>query len=101
MSDAYFFPFDQGVLGHSVAQNFRRGDKGIALITEPEFLWTNGIPETIEGVLKYILEGVVRSEVVTIATHSKRHIGQTGRPDKSMGLVAAAFGALLGGLILI
>ncbi len=100
VSDAYFFPFDQGVLGHSVAQNFRRGDKGIALITEPEFLWTNGIPETIEGVLKYSLEGVVRSEVVTIATHSKRDIGQTGRPDKSMGLVAAAFGALLGGLIL-
>jgi len=100
VSDAYFFPFDQGVLGHSAAQNFRRGDTGIALVTEPEFLWTNDIPETIEGVLKYSLDGVVRGEVVTVATHSTLDIGQRGQSGKSMGLFAAAFGALLGGLIL-
>ena len=88
------------MLGHSAAQNFRRGDTGIALVTEPEFLWTNDIPETIEGVLKYSLDGLVRGEVVTVATHSTLDIGQRGPSGKSMGLFAAAFGALLGGLIL-
>ena len=100
VSDAYFFPFDQGVLGHSTPQNFRRGDNGIALVTEPDFLWTNGIPETIEGVLKYSLDGAVRGEVVTLATHNTLDIGQKTQSDTSIGLVAAAFGALLGGLIL-
>ena len=100
VSEAYFFPFDQGVLGHSAAQNFQQGDTGIALVTEPEFLWSNGIPETIEGVLKYSMEGAVRSEIVTLATHSTLDIGQSGQAGRSMGLLAAAFGALLGGLIL-
>ena len=100
VSDAYFFPFDQGVLGHSAGQNFRAGDKGIALVTEPEFLWTNGVAETIEGVLKYSLDGAVRSEVVSVATHSTLEVGQRGQSNTSTGLLAAAFGALLGGLIL-
>ena len=100
VSEAYFFPFVQGVLGHSAAQNFRPGDNGIALVTEPEFLWTNGIPDTIEGVLKYNLDGAVQSEVVTLATHSALDIGESGQAGTSMGLLAAAFGALLGGLIL-
>ena len=100
VSEAYFFPVDQGVLGHSTAQNFRLGENGIALVTVPEFLWENGIPETIEGVLKYSLDGRVGSEVVTVATHSALDIAQSGQSDASMGLFAAAFGALLGGLIL-
>ncbi len=100
ISEAYFFPFDQGVLGHSTPQDFRRGDKGIALTTDPEFLWGNGIADTIEGVLKYKLDGTVQGDVVSVTTHSTLDIGQTGQADGSMGLIAAAFGALLGGLIL-
>ena len=100
VSEAYFFPFDQGVLGHSAAQNYQVGDRGIALVTEPEFLWANGIPETIQGVLKYSLEGAVRGDVVTVTTHSTLDIGLRGQSDSSMGLITAAIGALLGGLIL-
>ena len=100
LSEAYFFPFDQGVLGHSEPQNFQRGEDGISLVTTPEFLWTNGIPDTIQGVLKYSLDGTVRGDVVRVATHSTLDIGQISQLNTSMGLLAAAFGALLGGLIL-
>ncbi len=100
VSEAYFFPFDQGVLGHSTPQNLRRGEAGIALTSAPEFLWTDGIAETVSGVLKYTLDGEVRSEVVSLATAMSLDIGAEQISGASIGLLAAAMGALLGGLIL-
>ncbi len=100
ISGAYFFPFDQGVLGHSTPQSFRLGKTGIGLMSAPEFLWANGIAETVQGVLTYTLDGETRGEVVTVATNAALDIGAPSISGPSMGLWAAAFGALLGGLIL-
>lgn len=102
VTDAYFFPFEQGVLGHSNPQALQIGTTGIALTTIPDFAWREDtLPAAFEGVLKYTLNGQIRGDVVQLNVGDVLNIGETRQ--SSVGgftLLSAALGAFLGGLIL-
>ena len=70
-SNAYFFPYDQGVLGHSKPQAVTRGAEGLRLSTTPEYLWEDATPETLEGVLTYEEGGELKGTNVALSVGAK------------------------------
>ena len=108
--NAYFFPYDQGVLGHSAKQVVITASDGLALTVPADFLWDNdNIPDTVEGVLSYSVDGLPKGQVVSLAVGQVLDIGTrnviavtntTGETAPPITLLAAIFGAFLGGLIL-
>ncbi len=102
-SGAYFFPYQQGVLGHSNPQSVTRGAKGLRLSTVPEYLWDSATPEVFKGVLTYENGGQLSGVNVALAVGESLDIGPTAMPKSSVAggtLWTAIFGALIGGLIL-
>ena len=102
-SKAYFFPYDQGVLGHSNPQSITRGTDGLKLSTTPEYLWGEATPKTLEGVLTYEEDGKLRGTNVALAVGQSLDIGAAAASKASIAGVTiwtAIFGALIGGLIL-
>ena len=102
-SNAYFFPFDQGVLGHSNPQSVTRGADGLRLTTTPEYLWEEATPNTLEGILTYESGGSLKGTNVSLAVGQSFDIGAAVVPKAAIGgvtLWTAIFGALIGGLIL-
>ena len=103
LSQAYFFPYAQGILGHSEPQVVTRGKDGLRLTTAPDYLWDNGRPETAEGILTYAVDGKTVGSEVSLAIGQSLDIGAAAVPKTAVGgvtLWTAIFGALIGGLIL-
>jgi len=102
-SQAYFFPYDQGVLGHSEPQALTRGKDGLRLTTVPDYLWDDPTPKTFEGVVTYMKDGQLEGTEVALAVGTSLDIGVAAGPKASIGgvtLFTAIIGALIGGLIL-
>ncbi len=102
-SNAYFFPYDQGVLGHSNPQSVRRGEDGLRLSTTPDYLWEGSPPETLEGVLTYEAGGELKGTNVALTVGKSLNIGATAVPRPAVGgltVWTAIIGAMIGGLIL-
>ncbi len=104
-SGAYFFPYAQGVLGHSEPQNVTIGTDGIEITTKPEYLWEDPTPKSFSGVLTYEVDGSYTGHEVSLAVGQSINIGAVsgGGGSASLGgatLFTAIFGALIGGLIL-
>lgn len=102
VAGAYFFPFSGSVIDHAKPQAVERGPEGLTLTLTPGFAFQTGAPDQIGGVLA--LEGRAY-EVAAAAGPLPAAAGGLGSPAAKpdapdLGLVAAAFGALLGGLIL-
>ncbi len=102
-SKAYFFPYEQGVLGHSEAQILRRGSKGLSLTTTADYIWNETIPETLDGVLTYENGETLRGAEISLAVGKSFDIGEVSAPEVKIAgatLWTAIIGALIGGLIL-
>jgi len=107
-SDAYFFPYELGILQHSQAQDIHLGTRGISLKTGADYLWGEpDFPQTISGVLTYNDNGIYRGVEVALNVNGNVDIGQTGgqarNQARNLGGVTfwgAIIGAFIGGLIL-
>lgn len=106
-SDAYFFPFDQGVVQHSAPQRAAIGEDGVEIRAASDFAWTDGLPDEIVGVLSYMEDGTRTGSEVTVEVGDALDIGLVDSAGSagaasatSFTLLGAIFGALLGGLIL-
>jgi len=106
-SDAYFFPFEQGVVQHSAPQKAAIGEEGIEIRAASDFAWTDGLPDEIIGVLSYIENGTRTGSEITVAVGETLDIGLDSSAGgagvtsaNSFTLIGAIIGALLGGLIL-
>jgi len=106
MSGAYFFPYDQGVVGHSLPQTVRAGSQGIEISTGAEYLWDDSPPETLSGVFAFTQNGQRVGQEVSLAVGQTVDVGLAqakGAPKAGVGgitLWTAIIGALIGGLIL-
>ena len=102
-SKAYFYPYEQGVLGHSNPQVITRGQEGLRLTTTPDYIWDDNPPNSFEGILTYSIDGVVTGSNVALTVGKSYDIGVATIPEASVGgvtLWTAIIGALIGGLIL-
>ena len=102
-SKAYFYPYDQGILGHSDPQLITRGDDGLRLTTKPDYIWEEATPKVFEGVLTYNVDGKLTGTNVALAVGQSFDIGAADIPKAAIGgvtLWTAIIGALIGGLIL-
>jgi len=106
LSAAHFFPYDQGVLGHSQAQIVTIGKQGLEISTQAEYLWDEDLPETFSGVLAFTKNGERIGQEVTLNVGQTVDIGlaaTTTAGKTAIGgvtLWTAIIGALIGGLIL-
>jgi len=111
ISGAYFFPYDQGVIGHSLPQTIRAGSHGIEISTGAEYLWDDGPPKTLSGVLAFTQNGQRVGQEVSLAVGQTVDVGlaqakgtlNKGATKAAIGgvtLWTAIIGALIGGLIL-
>jgi thiol:disulfide interchange protein DsbD len=102
-SNAYFFPYEQGLIGHSNPQTVTRGEKGLRLTTTPDYLWDNEVADSFDGVLTYQVNGALKGTEVSLLVGQSLDIGSVAAPKASVGNVTlwtAIIGALIGGLIL-
>ena len=102
-SQAYFFPYEQGVIGHSNPQVVTKGAEGVSLATTPDYLWNEAPPKAFEGVLTYQQGGTLKGIDVALAVGQSLNIGAAAVPKAAVGGVTmwtAIIGALIGGLIL-
>ncbi|MEP3889039.1 MAG: thioredoxin family protein [Hellea sp.] len=102
-SKAYFFPYEQGILGHSDPQIVTRGSDGLRLTTSPDYIWDDPTPKTFDGVLTYEEGGALKGVEVALAVGPALDIGAVAAPKAVIGgvtLWTAIFGAFIGGLIL-
>ena len=106
LDEAYFFPYEQGVLGHSEPQAVRVGKTGLELETRADYLWSEELPETFSGVLSYTENGARVGQEVSLNVGRAVDIGLANvavGPKAAIGgvtLWTAIIGALIGGLIL-
>ena len=57
LSEAYYFPFEQGVIDHSAPQTVTIGESGIRIETSPGFLWEDGAPANADGLIRFMRAG--------------------------------------------
>ena len=105
VSSAYYFPYDQGVLSHSEPQSVKEGSRGLELLSQADYLWDDGLPETVSGVLSFEQNGKRIGQEVSLAVGQILDVGLSGAsgPKAAIGgvtLWTAIIGALIGGLIL-
>jgi len=106
VSGAHFFPYDQGVLGHSETQSVSIGKRGLEISTQAEYLWDDALPETLSGVLAFSKNGQRIGQEVTLNVGQTVDIGLAATPTTGKAAIGgvtlwtAIIGALIGGLIL-
>ena len=108
LSEAYFFPNDQGYIIPSAPQGVSVGSNGVTLKTQADYLWEDGAPETLEGVIRYKRDGIWNGEIVTLNVGQAVSVGQLTTPPGEhpvggafkLNIITALIGAFIGGLIL-
>jgi thiol:disulfide interchange protein DsbD len=105
--NAYFFPFDQGILMHSQPQNVSVGTEGIRITVPADYKWNETLPESLKGVVSYVKDGVPVGSEIEFFVGQTVNVGNiatapgTGlKTASSLSLWGAIIGALIGGLIL-
>ncbi|MEP1229219.1 MAG: thioredoxin family protein [Litorimonas sp.] len=102
-SDAYFFPYEQGIVLHSQAQTAQNGADGISLTTGADYLWDEGAtPEAVTGVLTYTEDGIYHGVEVDLIANADVNIGLPNAVRTVGGVTfwGAVIGAFFGGLVL-
>ena len=104
-SNAYFFPFDQGVLMHSEPQVVSLGTGGLQIKVSADYGWDNDMPNTLGGVLSFFRNGEYIGEQINLTVGEALNVGVTeirevNSNGASITVLGAIIGALLGGLIL-
>jgi len=104
-SEAYFFPFNQGVVMHSAPQIVTLGTEGFQITVGSDYAWNETLPDIFEGVLSYRQDGNYVGTNVSLTIGQSLDIGTIEVASNissaaSITLIGAIFGALLGGLIL-
>ena len=114
LSEAYFYPYKQGLIAHSEPQigqagQFEDGRQGLSLSARPEYLWDDNPPQSVKGVLKYSVGGTPVGRILTLQTGPavKTGLSTQGQSEQKtqpiasgLTLIGAIFGAFIGGLIL-
>lgn len=108
LSEAYFFPYEQGYILHSEPQSLTLGDDGVLISTTIDYRWEDEPVKTLEGVIRYKRQGRFEGEVVTLNVGSAVPIGAiaasandlNGARTAGASLWIALIGAFIGGLIL-
>lgn len=101
--DVHFFPYDQGVLGHSAPQAVRVGSKGLEITTAADYIWDEPMAEILSGVLAFTQNGQRVGHEVTLTVGQTSDLGFSATKPQAVGgitLWTAIIGALIGGLIL-
>ncbi len=104
--NAYYFPFEQGVIDHSAPQHLDIGDNGFRIALTPGFDWESGVPMNADGVVRFMRGGKERGGEISIDVGDLPDIGLsplsagTAGSGPSIGLLGAIISALIGGLIL-
>lgn len=112
-SNAFFFPYDQGVIRPGDAQALTVHKNGISLTSGADYAWDSDLPEDFEGVLKFSKDGQDTGVIVRAKVGGDAKIGpamaaaqagasKTGSSSEAGGLtfLGAAISAFLGGLVL-
>ena len=114
-SRAHFFPNDLGVIKPSEAQKITITETGLKISVGAEYVWNNALPESFEGVLRYMDNGEAKGVIVSAAVGQAMAIGAPITASPSNGgtspapisqaiggitLWGAVISAFLGGLIL-
>ena len=103
VQDPHFFPYDQGLLGHSAPQNIRVGEKGLEIITTADYIWDEPTAKSYSGVLAYTENGTRVGHEVTLNVGQQSDLGfASSKPEVTGGITlwTAIIGAFIGGLIL-
>ncbi len=111
LSEAYFFPYEQGYILHSEPQKLTIGKDGISLETKADYRWDEGAPKALEGVVRYKRRGRFEGEIISLLVGTSVAIGPAQASTGSAALGSSAsgagtslwialIGAFLGGLIL-
>jgi thiol:disulfide interchange protein DsbD len=116
LSEAYFFPYEQGFILHSEPQHLSQGTDGLKITTVADYRWDDETPQKLEGVIRYKRGERFEGEVVTLNVGSAVPIGAitaaaggantsaisgpASGPASGLNLWTAIIGALIGGLIL-
>lgn len=108
--NAYFFPFEQGIIDHSAPETFYSAEAGQQMRTVAGFGWDKGLPKNASGVLRFEQDGKAVGIEVQIKPGTEAAIGAVSGLDAAkpsgpssvaaIGLWTAIFGAFVGGLIL-
>ena len=93
------------MLSHSEPQSVKEGSRGLELVSQADYLWDDGLPETVSGVLSFEQNGKRIGQEVSLAVGQILDVGLSGAsgPNAAIGgvtLWTAIIGALIGGLIL-
>lgn len=107
-SEAFFFPYDQGVVLPASPQNISGLPAALQLSAAGDFLWEGTAPETLTGVLGFKNGERSVGEIVTLKVGDDLGLGFVGpaaaappaAPVNTMTLWGALIGAFIGGLIL-
>jgi len=122
ISNAYFFPYKQGLVAHSEPQivevgELDNGKQGLRLTTIPDYLWEETSPPSLEGVLRFEHDGTPTGQYVNailgeavktglpavLAPGAANGIKSASTVKRALGNVtifSAIIGAFLGGIIL-
>ncbi|HHL43230.1 MAG TPA: thiol:disulfide interchange protein [Hellea balneolensis] len=102
----YFFPYEQDLINADQEQKSTKRPNGLTLEAAAGFLLEDGLEKDVAGVLALDIQtqtGWVRKGFELTAKKGKVFFAGPSHPKQStpsLGLVAAIFGAFLGGLIL-
>ena len=111
----YFFPDAQGIIDHAAPQEALTGKSGFEIRVPSGYLWDNGTPDNLNGVLAFSEDGQTFGQQVAVSTEPI-DIGLVSSPTASSTNIASAdgpasgstrislwgaiLGAFIGGLIL-
>jgi len=90
-SKAYFYPYEQGVLGHSDPQVITQGQEGLRLTTTPDYIWDDNPPNSFEGILTYSIDGVVTGSNVVLTVGKSYDIGVAAIRGLILNLMPCVF----------
>ncbi|MGB0906157.1 MAG: protein-disulfide reductase DsbD family protein [Maricaulaceae bacterium] len=105
-SQAYFFPYDQGLILPAAPQIVAIGENGLRISSTADFLWDSNMPETVQGVLKFQNGGTDTGIIVAAKIGAALDVGvKTSLPNNGLNTPKTTFfgaiiGAIIGGLIL-
>ena len=109
LSEAYFFPYDQGYVLHSEPQVVSVGSEGVRLTTQADYLWEDGTPDKLDGVIRYKRGDIWVGEIVSLNVGQAVPIGdvadstsgaESNGAVSKLNIFTALIWAFFGGLIL-
>lgn len=106
-SNAFFFPYDQGIVLPAAPQTLTMDDGILRLKTTADFAWDNDLRGPLKGVLRYTQNGKPKGEIISATIGERFGVAplivsesNANLAPNTMSLWGAIIGAFIGGLIL-